>query len=47
MRRPLVAANWKMHGTRVRVAQLLAELRQVEPYANNIDVLLLPPYVFL
>ena len=31
MRRPLVAGNWKMHGSRAIVADLLAGLRDVEP----------------
>ena len=30
MRRALVAGNWKMHGTRASVAELIEELRQLE-----------------
>ena len=29
MRRPLVAGNWKMHGTRASVAELIKGLRQL------------------
>jgi len=28
MRRPLVAGNWKMHGTRASVAELIEGVRQ-------------------
>lgn len=45
MRRPLVAGNWKMHGTRARLVQL-AEAIAAAP-APNADVLLCPPAVYL
>lgn len=45
MRRPLVAGNWKMHGTRARLVQL-AEAVAAAP-APNADVLLCPPAVYL
>ena len=41
MRRPLVAGNWKMHGTRASVAELIEGLRhQVLP--DDVDVAVFP-----
>jgi len=46
-RRPLVAGNWKMHGTRAENAALLdALLHGQEAYATA-DVLVCPPFVYL
>lgn len=44
MRRPLVAGNWKMHGSRESVAALVAGLPQVRP---EVDVAVFPPYVYI
>jgi len=44
MRRPLVAGNWKMNGSRAIVADLLAGLRDVEPSA---EVVVCPTFVHI
>ena len=44
MRRPLVAGNWKMNGSRAIVADLLAGLRDVEPFA---EVVVCPTFVHI
>jgi triosephosphate isomerase len=41
MRRPLVAGNWKMHGTRASVAELIGGLRQQELPAD-IEIVVFP-----
>jgi triosephosphate isomerase len=47
MRRPVVAGNWKMHGSRSANQALLSELeRRVRP-DWPIDVAVFPPYVYL
>lgn len=47
MRRPMVAGNWKMHGSRAANQALLNELeRRLEP-DWPIDVVVFPPYVYL
>lgn len=45
MRRPIVAGNWKMHGTRASIAALLDTLKK--NLCDNIDAVVLPPYVYL
>ncbi|MGP0173858.1 triose-phosphate isomerase [Pseudomonas sp. NCHU5208] len=42
MRRPLVAGNWKMHGTRASVAELIEGLRQ-QVLPVDVDVAVFPP----
>ncbi|WP_271409236.1 triose-phosphate isomerase [Pseudomonas sp. Q1-7] len=42
MRRPLVAGNWKMHGTRASVAELIRGLRQLALPAG-VEVAVMPP----
>ena len=42
MRRPLVAGNWKMHGTRASVAELIKGLRQLALPAG-VEVAVMPP----
>ena len=45
-RRPLVAGNWKMHGSRAENTALLdAVLSQLN--ASRVDVLVCPPFVYL
>ncbi len=45
-RRPLVAGNWKMHGSRAENTALLdAVLSQLD--ASRVDVLVCPPFVYL
>lgn len=46
MRRPLVAGNWKMHGTRTSVAELIDGLRQLA-LPIGVDVAVLPPCLYL
>jgi len=46
MRRPLVAANWKMHGIRESVCRLLEELTQ-QPLSDSVDILLFPSYLHI
>jgi len=47
MRRPMVAGNWKMNGSRVGNATLLAELElRIKPQWP-IDVAIFPPFVYL
>lgn len=41
MRRPLVAGNWKMHGTCAGVAELIQGLRGLD-YSGEVDVAVLP-----
>ena len=47
MRRPVVAGNWKMHGSRAANGALLGELeRRLQP-EWPIDVVVFPPFVYL
>ncbi len=47
MRRPMVAGNWKMHGSRTANQALLSELEiSLEP-EWPIDIVVFPPYVYL
>lgn len=47
MRRPLVAGNWKMHGTRASVASLLDGIQSGIAGVGHCEVAVCPPYVFL
>jgi triosephosphate isomerase (TIM) len=47
MRRPMVAGNWKMHGSRSANGVLLAELEQRLPPEWQVEVVVFPPYVYL
>src|ERR1700682_3190677 len=47
MRRPMVAGNWKMHGSRAANQALLAELERSLNPDWPIDIVVLPPYVYL
>lgn len=46
MRRPLVAGNWKMHGTRQSVESLLAGLGKLE-FSDQVDLMIAPPALFM
>jgi triosephosphate isomerase (TIM) len=46
MRRPVVAGNWKMHGTRAENARLVDALIEASDEAPC-DVVICPPYVYL
>ena len=47
MRRPVVAGNWKMHGSRAVNGALLSELERRLPPEWPIDVVIFPPFVYL
>lgn len=46
MRRPWVAGNWKMNGSRLANAELLSSLSDISAFAD-IDVAVVPPAVYL
>jgi triosephosphate isomerase len=47
MRRPVVAGNWKMHGSRSANEALLADLEERIKPDWRVDVVVFPPYVYL
>lgn len=47
MRRKLVVGNWKMHGSRAAIAELLAGLQRQLPPLSGTDVAICPPFVYL
>lgn len=47
MRRPMVAGNWKMHGSRTANRALLDELELRLKPQWPIDIVVFPPYVYL
>ena len=47
MRRPVVAGNWKMHGSRSANETLLADLEERINPEWPVDVVVFPPYVYL
>ena len=47
MRRPIVAGNWKMHGTRAENARLIEELISRYPDRSAAQCLVCPPFVYL
>ncbi|MGA5485022.1 triose-phosphate isomerase [Pseudomonas siliginis] len=46
MRRPMVAGNWKMHGTRASVAELINGLRHLA-LPSGVDVAVFPPCLYI
>ncbi|HLV18338.1 MAG TPA: triose-phosphate isomerase [Pseudomonas sp.] len=46
MRRPLVAGNWKMHGTRASVAELIRGLRQLA-LPVGVEIAVIPPALYI
>ncbi len=46
-RRPLVAGNWKMHGTRADAARLVGDLLARGTGGGGADVIVCPPFVHL
>jgi len=46
-RRPLVAGNWKMHGSRAEAGALLDGLLHGQQADASVDVLVCPPFVYL
>ena len=47
MRKPLVAGNWKMHGSRAENAQLVCSLLDLLRPDARAEVLVCPPFVYL
>jgi triosephosphate isomerase (TIM) len=47
MRQPLVAGNWKMHGSRAENAALVRSLLDLVRTDSGTEVLLCPPFVYL
>src|SRR3990167_4473695 len=47
MRRPLIAGNWKMNGTRESVAILLKSLKQGCEHLEKAELVVLSPFVYL
>jgi triosephosphate isomerase (TIM) len=48
MRKPLIAGNWKMHFTVPEGLEYALRLRHaLEPFANRIDIVVLPPSLML
>jgi triosephosphate isomerase len=47
MRRPFVAGNWKMHGTRAENAQLVEALLLGLPNQPPAEIVVCPPFVYL
>ena len=47
MRRPIVAGNWKMHGSRAETASLIEELLARAPAAPAATCVICPPFVYL
>lgn len=47
MRQPLVAGNWKMHGSRAGVKALVEEIKAGMGQIKNTRVAVCPPFVFL
>jgi len=47
MRRPLIAGNWKMHGSRADNAELIEALLLGLPDQTPFDIAVCPPFVYL
>ena len=47
MRRPLIAGNWKMHGSRSSVAALLDGIQSGMSAVRSAEVAVCPPFVYL
>ena len=47
MRRSLVAGNWKMNGSLNSVQELLTNILQQAKSAEDVDVIVFPPSVYL
>ncbi len=47
MRRPVVAGNWKMHGSQSANQSLLTELERRVKFDWPVDIVVCPPYVYL
>ena len=47
MRQPLVAGNWKMHGSRAENAQLVSGLLDLLQPGKRAEIMLCPPFPYL
>ena len=47
MRRPIVAGNWKMHGSRAEAGRLIEELLAQAPAQPDALAIICPPFVYL
>lgn len=47
MRTPIIAGNWKMHGSRQSVDDLLFHLQTAAQFAPHVQLIVFPPAVFL
>lgn len=47
MRKYIIAGNWKMHGSRAMVADLLGALKQAVSINEKVEMAVFPPAVFL
>ncbi|KPJ67479.1 MAG: triosephosphate isomerase [Coxiella sp. DG_40] len=47
MRKPIMAGNWKMNGTKAGVQELLQSIRKGATNINNVEWIVLPPFPFL
>lgn len=47
MRRPLIAGNWKMHGSRAENAELIEALLLGLPAQTPVEIAVCPPFVYL
>ena len=47
MRRKLIVGNWKMHGSKAVVADLLNGLQTQLPVLKNVDIAVCPPFPYL
>ncbi len=47
MRRPLVAGNWKMYGSRASVKALIEGIKSGAADLRGVDVVVCPPFVYL
>lgn len=47
MRRKLVVGNWKMHGSRAEIANLLTSLQRLLPAPETVDIAVCPPFVYV
>lgn len=47
LRKPMVAGNWKMNGTRAEVASLAEAIKQGVQKQNAIDVVVFPTFIHI
>lgn len=47
MRKPLVAGNWKLNGSRESISELLSDIRQKSDSVTVAELAVCPPYLYL